>query len=238
MIIILIALFTLLTFYGFIHIDKLFWRGLVGGLSLVLLTASVMALTIHIKDNWGMEKVTSTETKKIYTAGDTNAAFGMLLKAEIGQDTNNYALVYRTHKEDKEPEVHFQPDQKHMVETLKKTADYKLTSESEAKVVTTTVKWKFKDNFMKFLFGIGGEEGKLVSQHARAYVPKDTWLVLTQDEAKKLQQEVPAMQAQQEAALNANPAQAKAMMELQKNNPEEFTKLQVKQIKERLGLKE
>ena len=41
-----------------------------------------------------------------------------------------------------------------------------------------------------------------------------------------------------EAALKANPAQAKAMKELQKNNPEEFTKLQVKQIKERLGLKE
>ena len=115
MIIILIALFTLLTFYGFIHIDKIFWRGLVGGLSLILLTASVMALTIHIKDNWGMEKVTTTETKKIYTAGDTNAAFGLLLKAEIGQDTNNYALVYRTNKEDKEPEVHFQHDQKHMV---------------------------------------------------------------------------------------------------------------------------
>ena len=90
---------------------------------------------------------------------------------------------------------------------------------------------------MKFLFGIG-EKKESLFQHARVYVPKDTWLVLTQDEAKKLQQEVPAMQAQQEAALKATPAQAKAMMELQKNSPEEFTKLQVKQIKERLGLKE
>lgn len=238
MIIILIAIFTLLTFFGFMYINKGILRGVVGGLSLILLTASVLSLTMHIKENWGMEKVTTTETKQIYTAGDTSAAFGVLLKAEVGKNTNNYVLVYRTNREDKAPTAHFQPDQKHIVETLKKTADYKLTDESNAKLVTTTVRWKFKDNFMKFLFGIGDEEGKLVSEHARAYVPKDTWLVLTQEQAKQLQKEVPAMQAKQEAALKANPEQAKAMLEMQKNNPEEFTKLQVSQIKEALNIKE
>lgn len=238
MIIISIILLTLLSFFGFMYIDKGPLRGLVGGLSLFLLTVSVVSLTIHIKDNWGMEKVTTTQTKKIYTAGDTKAAFGMLLKAEIGKGTNNYALVYRTNKEDKEPTVHFEPDQKHLLETLKNTADYERTEASEAKLVITTVRWKFKDNFMKLLFGIGGEESKLVSEHARAYIPKDTWLVLTQEEAKKLQEALPTMQAKQEETLKTDPGQAQAMLELQKNKPEEFARLQVRQIKEFIGMKD
>ena len=161
-----------------------------------------------------------------------------LLKSEIGKDTHNYVLVYRTNKRDKEPTAHFQPDEKHLVETLKKTADYKRTDESEAKLVIRTVRWQFKNSFMRFLFGIGNEEGKLVSEHARVYVPKDTWLVLTQEEAKKLQAAAPTMQAQLEAFLKDNPIQAREVMELQKRNPEKFAKLQVSKIKERLGFKE
>lgn len=238
MIIIFITLFALSTFFGFMYLDKDVWRAFVGGLSLLLLTLSVMLLTLHIKDNWGMEKRTSTETKIVYTAGPLDVGFGMLLKSEIGKDTHNYVLVYRTNKKDKEPTAHFQPDEKHLVETLKKTADYKRTDESEAKLVIRTVRWQFKNSFMRFLFGIGNEEGKLVSEHARAYVPKDTWLVLTQEEAKKLQAAAPTMQAQLEAFLKDNPIQAREVMELQKRNPEKFAKLQVSQIKERLGFKE
>ncbi|MEY8538263.1 DUF4811 domain-containing protein [Lactococcus muris] len=238
MIIIFIILFALSTFFGFMYINKEVWRAFVGGLSLLLLTISVMLLTLHIKDNWGMEKRTSTETKIIYTAGPLDVGFGMLLKSEIGKATHNYALVYRTDEKDKEPVSHFQPDEKHLVETLKKTADYKRTEDSEAKLVIRTVKWQFKNSFMRLLFGIGNEEGKLVSEHARAYVPKDTWLVLTQEEAKKLQAAAPAMRAKFEAFLKANPIQAREVMELQKSNPEEFAKLQVSQIKEQLGFKE
>ena len=147
MIIIFITLFALSTFFGFMYLDKDIWRAFVGGLSLLLLTLSVMLLTLHIKDNWGMEKRTSTETKIIYTAGPLDVGFGMLLKSEIGKDTHNYVLVYRTNKRDKEPTAHFQPDEKHLVETLKKTADYKRTDESEAKLVIRTVRWQFKNSF-------------------------------------------------------------------------------------------
>ncbi len=42
-----------------------------------------------------MKEVTSAKTKEIYTAGETNAPYGMMIKAEIGKDTNNYVLVYR-----------------------------------------------------------------------------------------------------------------------------------------------
>ncbi|MEY8444577.1 hypothetical protein AALA52_10130 [Lactococcus ileimucosae] len=61
---------------------------------------------------------------------------------------------------------------------------------------------------------------------------------MTQEEAKKLQAAAPTMQAQLETFLKDNPIQAREVMELQKRNPEEFAKLQVSKIKERLGFKE
>ncbi|WP_252899390.1 DUF4811 domain-containing protein [Lactococcus fujiensis] len=61
----------------------------------VLLLTTVIGLTYQITDKWAMKEVTSAKTKEIYTAGETNAPYGMMIKAEIGKDTNNYVLVYR-----------------------------------------------------------------------------------------------------------------------------------------------
>ena len=238
MIILIIVIFTVLTFYGFMFIKNTFVRTLVGGVSVLVLALSVFALTAHLSKNWGMKEVTETSTQQVYTAGDKSAPYGMMIKSEIGQNTGNYVLVFRTSADQKEAKANFVPDQKHIVEAIKKTATYELVSADQAQVVTTTVRREFSSNLMSTLFGLGGERNELVSQKAVVKVPRDTWLVLTQAQVEKLSKEAPAMQKQMEVELKANPEKAMKLAELQKTNPKEYGKMQVEQIKQLLEIKD
>lgn len=238
MIIILIILFTLLTFFGFMFVKNRAGRLIAGGLSLVLLVLSVFALTFHFNQHWGMKEVVTTSSHQIYTAGDAKSAYGLMIKSEIGKNTGNYALVFRNNENAAKPDTNFVPDEKHIIEAVKKTASYKLVDSDKAKVVTTTTRRQFSSSWMKLLFGVGGEENTLVKESSVVEVPKDTWLVLTEDQVEKLTKEAPEMQKQMEAQLKADPAKALQMAELQKSNPKAYAKLQVDQIKQLLGIKD
>lgn len=238
MIIILIAIFTLLTFFSFMFIKNSLLRWTAGIITFILLALSVLGLTLHISDNWGMKEVTKTTTRQIFTAGEPSAPYGMMIKAEIGQNTGNYVLVFRNKENQAKPDTNFEPDQKHISEAVKKTATYKLVSGDKAQVVTTTTTRVFSSSLIQTLFGIGGEQNELVKQTSVVEVPRDTWLVLTQAQVEKLTKEAPAMQQQMEAELKADPAKAVQLAELQKTNPAEYAKMQVQQIKQLLGIKD
>ena len=237
MIFVLIIVFGLLTFVGFMFFRNFVVRWIIGGLSFVILALSVGMLTLHIKDNWGMKNVTTQTSHQIFTAGDKDAPYGLMIKSEIGKDTGNYVLIFRNDENSAKYDINFTPDQKHIVEAVKKTATYKLTKSDTAKVVTTTTRREFGSNLMKSLFDAGNEQNDLVKKRSVVYVPRDTWLVLTADQVKKLEKESPAMQAQMQAELKANPAKAAQLAELQKSNPQEYAKMQVQQIKQLLGIK-
>ena len=110
--------------------------------------------------------------------------------------------------------------------------------DTKATVTTKTTRRVWSSDFYKLLFSVGGEQNELVKQNSVVSVPKDTWLVLTQDQVKKLSQEAPAMQKQMEAQLKADPQKAAQLAALQKSNPTEYAKMQVKQIKQLLGITE
>ncbi|MGM9887349.1 MAG: DUF4811 domain-containing protein [Lactococcus sp.] len=238
MIIIILAVLTLLTFYCIVFIKNKPLRFVTGTISFVLLALTVLGLTLQITDKWAMKEVTSTESHQIYTAGDTTAPYGMLVQSEIGKNTNNYVLVYRNDEKSKKPVTTNVPDEKHIIETLKKTATYKVADVEKVTAKTTTTKRVFKNEFWKVIFGVGGEQNELVKKHTLVTVPKDTWLVLTQDQVTKLTKEAPAMQAEMKESLKANPEKALQLAELQKSDPTAYAKMQVQQIKSLLGIKE
>ncbi|RZI48408.1 DUF4811 domain-containing protein [Lactococcus kimchii] len=237
LIFILIIVFTILTFYGLMFIKNKPVSKIIGGTSLFILILSVGMLLFHIKDNWGMKEVTTSTTHQIYTAGDKTAAYGMMIKAEIGKNTGNYVLIYRNDKNSAKPDTNFKPDQKNIIEAVKKTATYKLTDSEKATVTTTTTRRVWKSDLFKNLFSVGDENKELVKQHSVVSVPKATWLVLTQDQVEKLAKEAPAMQKQMEAQLKANPEKAAELAQLQKTDPTAYAKMQVEQIKQLLGIK-
>ncbi|MFC4652375.1 DUF4811 domain-containing protein [Lactococcus nasutitermitis] len=217
----LIIVFGILTFFGFMFLKNAAARYIVGGVSLIILALSVVMLTFHIRDNWGMKEVTTSTSHVVYTAGDKSAAYGMMIKAEIGKNTGNYVLIYRNDKNSKNPDTNFKPDEKNIVEAVKKSATYKQVAGNTAKVTTKTTRRVWKSDFFKVLFGIGDENKELVKQHSVVSVPKDTWLVLTADQVKELQKKAPEMAAaakkEQEAQVQA--AIQKALTEAVANVP-------------------
>ena len=70
LIILLVIIFMIGTFFGFMFIQNRLARWLVGGVCFLLLAGSVAMLTLHIKDNWGMKKVNTATSRRIYTAGE------------------------------------------------------------------------------------------------------------------------------------------------------------------------
>jgi len=236
MIILIVAILTILAFVGFMFMEKKSLQYAIGGTSLLLLFLSVVGLTFHLTNYWGMKEVTTTTEKTIYTAGETSAAYGMIIDKEIGTDSDNYVFVYRDAKDDEKPEPHFVPDEKHISQAIKKSADYKETSDTTAKAVTKTTRREFTSSFMRLLFGIGGEAGELVSEKTTIYVPEKTWLLLTEKQAQELQEKAPEMQKQMQAQMEADPAAAMQMLEMQKNDPEGFAAMQVEQIKKMLDI--
>lgn len=236
LIILLVIVFMVGTFFGFMFIPNRLARWLVGSFCFLLLVASVTMLTLHIKDSWGMKEVTTATSQRIYTAGDKTAPYGVLIKSEIGKNTNNYVFVYRQNKTSDKPEANFKPDEKHISEAIKKTATYELVADTKAMVTTQTTRRVWSSNFYKSLFSVGGEENELVKQHATISVPKNTWLVLTQDQVKKLSQEAPVMKKQMAEQVAADPQKEAQLAALQKANPTAYAELQVKQIKQLLGI--
>ena len=79
MILFLIIISTILSFITWMYIQKTGLRYLLGSLSLLLLLASTFILTDHFVNHTGMKTETKVTEKAIYTAGDTKAAFGLLL---------------------------------------------------------------------------------------------------------------------------------------------------------------
>lgn len=254
MIIVLIVLFTIFVIVGFFYM-KGFASWLVGVLSVLLLALSMIALAYHDNNHWGMKQVTTTSTKQIYTAGSASMPFGLLIKQNVsGSDM----FIYRASSDAADTTVNFLGNtmlnssngssankiqsfienlmENHTVEISKKSSAYEQISGNTAQVVTKTTRWEFSSSLMKTLFGIGGEQGELVSEKTIVKVPKDTWLVLTDTQVQKLSEAEPKLQAQMEAELKANPAKAEQLAALQKNDPEAYAKMQVQQIKSLLGI--
>ncbi|GFH40311.1 DUF4811 domain-containing protein [Pseudolactococcus insecticola] len=237
MIIPIIAIFAVLVFYFFMFTKADLVRWIFGGISFILLALSVGGLTAHFSHHWGMKTVSKTTTTEIYTAGDTNASFGMMIDVPIGTKSGDYVLVYRDKATDKKPSAHFTPDKKHISESVKKSATYKTAAVKKATLTTTKTTRTWSNDFFKVIFGIGDEDGELVKEKNVVKVPAKTWLVLTQKQAAELQKKAPELQAKMAAEVKADPAKAAQLAQLQKADPEKYTELQVQQIKSLLAIK-
>ncbi len=202
MIIFVIALLTVLTFWAFMYLKHPV-NTILGIFFMLLLLGATWLTTLNFHDHWGMEKVTKTETNPIYTAGETSSPAGMLLTQQIGKKSGNYVLVFRDTKDAKKATAHYAPDTKHIVNAVKKAATYRYADVNKATVTTKTTRWVWSNDFAKSLFGFTGMAGDLVKQSNQVTIPKDTWVAMTPAQAK-------AMAASQ-AAANKDPKKAQAL---------------------------
>lgn len=243
---IIIILLTIFVFASWLLIPHKITRYILGSVFSILLLLIVIGIIANMTHHFGMEKQsTLTSTKEIYSAGSSESPVNMLIANEIGSNTDNYVMVFKNQKSDNKASVNFKPktDKKHLSNAIKTTASYKERDVDYATVQTSKTYWVWKSDFYKWLFKFGNENDKeLISSHTIVSVPKDTWLVVNSDEAKKLK----SMQQSQQSQNQIQSTLKKRIIQYKEKHPDamkqelnnyidkEKSKLAVQQIKKQI----
>ena len=193
MIILVMAVFAIGMFYSWLVLKNRAMRAVFGPIFTVLLIGAVWMTTSVFANNTGLTAKTTTTTKRVYSA--------------LGSKADNYVLVYNDTADAKKPTVHGKPSSKvaDIPTGVKKEMTYKVADVKKATVRVESTRWEWKNAFWRVMFGIGGQGGKLKKQVTTVTVPKNTWVVMTADQSKKLQA------AQKSAAPEAQAAQQAQM---------------------------
>ena len=186
MLIIVIFILVAAVILSWTLIKQRWLRYTVGLLMSLALISSITILTLNFTDHFGMEKVTTSKTSQIYSAGGDKSPAGILIAKEIGTKSDRYVLIY-SDKTSKKATAHFTPNNKNVVNAVKKHATYRQTEGTKASVTIKTTRWKWKNKTYKNWLNVGAQAGELYKQSSTVKVPKKTWLVLTPEQMQKLQ---------------------------------------------------
>ncbi|WP_236682965.1 DUF4811 domain-containing protein [Streptococcus sp. X16XC17] len=66
----------------------------------------------------------------------------------------------------------------------KERVTYQEADVDKATVTTVTKRYVWKSDVAKLLYGFGSEEGELVSREITSTVPKDSWIVVSKEQAE------------------------------------------------------
>jgi hypothetical protein len=178
MILALIVISAILFFIFFVVMSNRFIGNTLAFVAIVILGGSLFMLVQNDKNDLGMTKVTSEKQTVIFTAGDSKSPVGMLLYQQVGTNGKDNVYIYKASKNAKKPS-HTQADEK-------TTNIVKFADTDTATLDVTTVKYEYKKDLDKFLFGIGGNDGKVIKRTNVFTIPKDTWAKLSVTAAKKM----------------------------------------------------
>lgn len=187
---IIAIILTLCIFATWLFIPHKLTRYILGALSIMALLLFIVGITANMKSHWGMEKkVVTSKEQEIFSAGSKNSPTNMLIANEIGENTNNYVMVFKKHQNDEEAKTHFKPNMKqdNISESVKQQAKYEVKDTDRATMQTKKEIWVWKSDFYKSLFNFGEDKQELIKSTTTVTVPKDTWVVLNANQAKKLQ---------------------------------------------------
>ena len=198
----------------------------VGLIFSIALIGAVALLTLNFTDHYGMKKVTTVRTQRVYSALGSQSAADVLIAKQLGTQSDNYIFAYREQRNGSTT-THFVPNQKKVTTMVKKRATYQVDKVKYAAVTTTTVRWGWKNATMKRWFNVGVQDGELVSQKRMIKVPDKTWIVLSPSQLKTLQK---SMKKTAKSPISA--AQQAEMRSLSKHQLAVRT---VKQLKQELN---
>lgn len=150
------------------------------GLLFVLGTAGVTANYSH---HWGMKTVTTTKTTRIYSASNS-AAMPINLYQPVGTSGRDNVYIYNTKAVQKKPQ-HTQANEK--------TYSTDKVTTKQPRLVTVEKRYRYRNNFYKFLFVGSGMQNKLVKRTNTLYYPKN-YKKLTVKQVAALKKQVAAQQ--------------------------------------------
>lgn len=158
----------------------------VGGLLTALVTLATIQLTLTFTNHLGMHQVTTSTTKRIYSAAGQQSPAGILIADPLGKaDRQHQVLVYQDHPTGK-ARAHFVPDQKHLTENYKRHVKIIPADVTSATLTTKTTRWQWRSEKAAWWFNVG-QAGELVKEEAIVTIPRETWVVLSSKQMKTLQ---------------------------------------------------
>lgn len=215
MILVLIGLFAVAFFMAFVFITHKNLRIITAALMFIALVGSLTAMIQNDKYHFGMEKVTATTTKRIYTASPKATPVDLLIYQPVGTTGKENVYVYKNAKH--ASKTHTQTDGKTVNRVF-------YSKQNVATLETTTVRYRYVSKWGKVLFGLGDNE-TVVTRKNTFILPMDGWLRISVANAKRLglmmQNQTPAQKTAQalagkayvmaavQAAIKADPKLAK-----------------------------
>lgn len=184
MILVLLVISTIALFLTFVYMKSSTTRLVLTAIFGVALVGSLVAIVANDSQHFGMEKVTTTKTTTLASAGSSKA-MDLLLYQSVGTADKHRVYIYK--------QTASQKKVSHTAASVKTSNQVKKTT-GATKLVTKTTRWTYRSNAMKFWFGIADNNHELVKRQNTFYVKK-TWIVLSTTQAKKLSQLVKQQQA-------------------------------------------
>ncbi|MGO0155159.1 DUF4811 domain-containing protein [Leuconostoc mesenteroides] len=226
MIILIMAAFALLGFLANMILENRVIRILTTLIMFIGLIISVIGIVANIHDHYGMKTVTTTKKEQIYTAGDVNQGFGMLLYQGVGTNGKENVYIYKTSSSDAKKNFVAKPD-------LKTTSRRENIAGNKAYKVTKTTRWVYKNNTYKLLFGIA-DNNKSLKHRRTIYQVPSTWIALTTTQAKSLSDKMtPKTDVEKAAAAE----QQKKLADLAQKDPDRAAQVQIEAVKAALDIK-
>lgn len=149
------------------------WQTILSVVFAVIFLISLGFITANDHYHYGMKKVTETTTQTLSSTAD-NKAMKMLLYQPLGNGKEKIYL-YKTNESQKKPKP---TGTDHVSNTVKK-------NQAKSQLQTAKTYWVYKNDMIKFWFGLSSKNHQLIKEKNTFDVQKD-WLVLSTDQAKKL----------------------------------------------------
>lgn len=208
MILVAISVFTILAFVCFIYINN-------KAASLILTLISVLGLiissyfgVINWKNHYGLEKYTETTSKQVYSVSPSKQ-LQMILYQPIGTKNNKQVYIYKASANAKKTST---------TQATSTTTNKLKSTTGNTRIVTKTVRWRYKSGAAKFWFGLTGENHKFVKRTNYIYVNKN-WVTLTVAQSKALSKQMKSKTYQAKLKAEAKAFVTKQVTAAMTKNP-------------------
>ena len=171
-------------------------RWILGLITGLIFVGSTVIITANFHDHWGMKRITTTKTQKIYSA---SSQMQLILYQPVGTSGKDNVYIYQTKPRQKTPQ--------HTQANEFTTNRLVWTDSDQATLTVKETRWRFKNDFYKVLFAGSKMDGKLVSRTNTFRYPK-TFVKISVKQAQALKKQAqalksPAAQAQLKAQAAA-----------------------------------
>lgn len=171
-------------------------RWILGLITGLIFVSSTVIITANFHDHWGMKRITTTKTQKIYSA---SSQMQLILYQPVGTSGKDNVYIYQTKPRQKTPQ--------HTQANEFTTNRLVWTDSDQATLTVKETRWRFKNDFYKVLFAGSKMDGKLVSRTNTFRYPK-TFVKISVKQAQALKKQAqalksPATQAQLKAQAAA-----------------------------------